>query len=157
VPGIVVVRAGLGRYLVADPPGVARGRLDLDHVRAEVAEEHRGARAGDEARQVHHLQARKDVVRRHVWLLEWALAPVTGPGTVAPASGGTPPCLPSCLPCPRTGRSTRPRGRSLLPGSLRAPCSRRGARTRRPAARSRRSDAAPSPRARSAPRPERLR
>jgi hypothetical protein len=65
VPRVVVVGARLRRDLVPHAPRVARRRLDFDHVRAEVAQDDRRARTGDEARQVDDLQSRKDVVSFH--------------------------------------------------------------------------------------------
>src|SRR2546425_2711270 len=65
MPGIVLGGAGLGRNLVPNSPGVARGRLDLDDVGAEVGQDHRRPGTGDEARQVHYLQSGKNVVGRH--------------------------------------------------------------------------------------------
>ena len=65
MPGIVVGGARLRRNLVRDPPRIAARRLDLDHVGAEVGQDHRRARTRDEARQVDHLESREDVVTRH--------------------------------------------------------------------------------------------
>src|SRR5258706_6553048 len=62
VPGIRLLRHRLRRHVVRPAPEVAGGGLDLDHVGAEVGEDHGGARPGDEARQVHHLESGKDVV-----------------------------------------------------------------------------------------------
>src|SRR6202008_1958336 len=100
-------------------PGVAVRRLDLDHVGAEIRQDHRRAGAGDEARHVDDLQAGKDVVFGHGWLrLGWrmmAARRVSGPGSSAPAWRGRPTCP---RPCPRWRRRRRtatPRARGPDP------------------------------------------
>src|SRR5215813_5580936 len=62
MPGIVVLGAGLRRDLEYNSLRVARWRFNLDHVSAKVGQYHRRARTGDEAREVHYLQSREDVV-----------------------------------------------------------------------------------------------
>src|ERR1700760_1478103 len=43
----------------------ARLRLYLDHVGAKIGQDHRSARTGNEARQIHHLQSGKNIVACH--------------------------------------------------------------------------------------------
>src|SRR5262245_50756486 len=62
MPGIVVLGAGLRRDLEYNPLQVTSGRLNLDNVSAKVGQDHRRGRTGDEAREVHYLQSREDIV-----------------------------------------------------------------------------------------------
>src|SRR5580704_6231075 len=65
VPGIGILRRRLRRNLVPYPPEVAGRRLDFDDVSAEVGQDHSGAWASDETREVHDLQAGEDIVVWH--------------------------------------------------------------------------------------------
>ncbi len=69
VPGVGILRDRLWWHVVRVPPQLAARWLNFDDVSAEVRQDHRGAGARDEARQIHHLQSRKNVVVRHVCLL----------------------------------------------------------------------------------------
>jgi len=51
------ILARLRRNLEDDSPHVAGGRLDLDHVGAEIGQDHRSAWARNEAGEVHHFQS----------------------------------------------------------------------------------------------------
>src|SRR5436309_2133191 len=103
MPGIVVIRAGLRRDLVSNSPCIARRRFDLDHVSAEVGQDHGCAGARDEARQIHYFQSRKDIVSCHYWLLcetpyrlvrLFMLTHITAPGIAAGAFEEMPAFLP---------------------------------------------------------------
>ena len=125
VPGIVVLGARLRRDLVSYPPGIAGRRFDLDHVGAEVGQDHRGSRTRDEARQVHHLQSGENVVACHgSSFLNCRVRRVffTVRGIVARAFRGRQSCLPSCPRLRRRARSRRPRAAGLRFGSSPSPC-----------------------------------
>ena len=56
VPGIVILGARLRRDLVSNPPQIARGRFDLDHISAKVGQDDRCTRTRDEAREIDDLE-----------------------------------------------------------------------------------------------------
>src|SRR5215471_8904016 len=63
--GFICVR--LRRDLVRMSPGVAARRFDFDDVGAEIRQDDGGAGRRDEAREVHDLEPRKNVVACH-WI-----------------------------------------------------------------------------------------
>ena len=87
MPGIGILRQRLRRDLMPVSPEIAARRLHLDHVGAEVGQDHGGAGTGDEAREVHHLQSGKNVVACHRCLSIMVVndAPASAPVKRAPA------------------------------------------------------------------------
>src|ERR1700751_3581109 len=65
MPGVGILRYRLRGQVVRVPPQLAVRRLHLDDVGAEVRQNHRGARACDEAGQIYHLQSRENIVICH--------------------------------------------------------------------------------------------
>src|ERR1700744_5998681 len=65
MPGIGILCDWLWWHMVRMPPQFTVRWLHLDYVSAEVRQDHRSTRAGDEARQVHHFQSGKNVVGCH--------------------------------------------------------------------------------------------
>src|SRR4029077_13197112 len=65
MPQVIVIGARLRWNLEDNSPHIAGRRFDLDHVGAEIGEDHRSAWARNEAREVHHLQSGKNVVACH--------------------------------------------------------------------------------------------
>ena len=86
---IGILRLRLRGNLVPVPPVIAARRLDLDDLGAEVGQDHRGARGGNEARQIHDFQARKDVVASHDYplLLQVSSSPLESRGALFQEGG----------------------------------------------------------------------
>ncbi len=65
MPGIGILRLRLRGNLVPVSPQIAVRRLHLDHVGAEIGQDHGGAGTRDEARKIHYFQSGEDVVGCH--------------------------------------------------------------------------------------------
>src|SRR5215471_21269374 len=65
MPLIGLICHRLRRYLVRMSPGVTARRLHFDDVGAEIRQDDGGAGRRNEAREVHHLESRKNVVAWH--------------------------------------------------------------------------------------------